>query len=558
MMKHSFQHFQHYLMGMALATTALGAMAQAAPPASTEAVSPAEERFEIKRFQVDGNTLLQASRIEQIVAPFTGAGRTYGDVQQALEALENTYRGEGFTTVEVYVPEQELTSGVVRIQVTETKVVNVTVADNKYFSENNIRASIPSLQEGTAPNLRKISESVQLANDNPAKQVNVALETSEADGGINAKVAVTDNDPLRVMLTLDNTGSAQTGTWRTGVALQHSNLFNRDHVATVAYTTSPDSPSGSKVDVYSLGYRVPLYSIGDSLDFIYGKSNVTTGQTPNLGSVLAITGRGEVYALRWNHFFARQGETSSKLVFGIDYKKVDSSCSLFGLSGLGFDSCAPYSTLPLSVTYSSQIQSVGQVLDYNIGVARNWATGPRYTSSTTGITDRYSVFAGNRQATDNFVIVRGGASLFKGFTSDWQIRVAATMQATSHALVASEQFGLAGSGAVRGFTERAVAADSGVIVNSEVYTPDLLAKSDLKGNMRLLAFLDAGRGANNNTDGSTVKATMSLASIGAGLRYSLGRDFVLKLDVARVLLNGDSATEKRGDLNAHLSATLGF
>jgi len=28
--------------------------------------------------------------------------------------------------------------------------------------------------------------------------------------------------------------------------------------------------------------------------------------------------------------------------------------------------------------------------------------------------------------------------------------------------------------------------------------------------------------------------------------------------VARVLLNGNSATEQRGDLNAHLSATLGF
>ena len=112
---------------------------------------------------------------------------------------------------------------------------------------------------------------------------------------------------------------------------------------------------------------------------------------------------------------------------------------------------------------------------------------------------------------------------------------------------------------MRGFTERAVAADSGAVVNAELYTPDLLVKSEARGNLRLLGFFDAARGANNNvTAASTVPSTLTLASFGAGLRYTLGRDFSLRLDVARVLLNGNSVTEQRGDLNAHLSAILGF
>ncbi|MFX6027971.1 hypothetical protein ABTE84_21720, partial [Acinetobacter baumannii] len=76
---------------------------------------------------------------------------------------------------------------------------------------------------------------------------------------------------------------------------------------------SPDSPSGAKVDLYSLGYRLPMYGLGDSLDFIYGKSNVTSGQTLAVNSTLNIPGRGESYALRWNHYCARSGEWSSKL-----------------------------------------------------------------------------------------------------------------------------------------------------------------------------------------------------------------------------------------------------
>ncbi|WP_229296900.1 ShlB/FhaC/HecB family hemolysin secretion/activation protein [Herbaspirillum sp. CAH-3] len=555
-------------MGMALLGSAVAAWAQPQPaPQASAAVAAGsapvrnDERFDITRFAVEGNTLLSQARVDEAVTPFRGPGRVYGDIQQALEALENAYRSAGYTAVQVSVPEQELTGGVVRLQVVETVVGKVVVSDNRHFSEQNIRASIPQLVEGSAPNLRRISESVQLANDNPAKQVNVTLTASESTNQIDAAITVKDDNPLRVMLNVDNSGNRDTGQWRTGVAVQHSNLFNRDHVATVAYTTSPDSPSGAKVDLYSLGYRLPMYGLGDSLDFIYGKSNVTSGQTLAVNSTLNITGRGEIYALRWNHYFARSGEWSSKLVFGADYKKVDSSCSINGglLNGASLNTCLPYSTLPLSVSYSAQQQGVGQVLDYNLGIARNMATGEPRRNDALQVTDRYSLFTGARQSMDNFIIVRGGASWFKVFQNDWQVRLASSLQVSPHALPPVEQFGLAGANTVRGFTERAVAADSGAVLNAELYTPDLLAKSEARGNLRLLGFVDAARGANNNvTAASTVPSTLTLASFGAGLRYTLGRDFTLRLDVARVLLNGHSVTEQRGDLNAHLSAILGF
>ncbi|WP_343726016.1 ShlB/FhaC/HecB family hemolysin secretion/activation protein [Herbaspirillum huttiense] len=559
--------FGHSLIGMALLGSAVAAWAQPqpAPQASAVAAGSApvrnDERFDIMRFAVEGNTLLPQARVDEAVTPFRGPGRVYGDIQQALEALENAYRSAGYTAVQVSVPEQELTGGVVRLQVVETVVGKVVVSDNRHFSEQNIRASIPQLVEGSAPNLRRISESVQLANDNPAKQVNVTLTASESTNQIDAAITVKDDNPLRVMLNVDNSGNRDTGQWRTGVAVQHSNLFNRDHVATVAYTTSPDSPSGAKVDLYSLGYRLPMYGLGDSLDFIYGKSNVTSGQTLAVNSTLNITGRGEIYALRWNHYFARSGEWSSKLVFGADYKKVDSSCNINGglLNGASLNTCLPYSTLPLSVSYSAQQQGVGQVLDYNLGIARNMATGEARRNDALQVTDRYSLFTGSRQSMDNFIIVRGGASWFKVFQNDWQVRLASSLQVSPHALPPVEQFGLAGANTVRGFTERAVAADSGAVVNAELYTPDLLVKSEARGNLRLLGFVDAARGANNNvTAASTVPSTLTLASFGAGLRYTLGRDFTLRLDVARVLLNGNSVTEQRGDLNAHLSAILGF
>ncbi|WP_034296661.1 ShlB/FhaC/HecB family hemolysin secretion/activation protein [Herbaspirillum sp. RV1423] len=521
--------------------------------AATSALAE-DDHFNITRFQVEGNTLLPADEVQSAVAPMIGPGRVYGDVQKALEALEAAYRKAGYSAVQVYVPEQELTGGVVIIRITETVIGKLVVSDNRYFSEENIRASLPQLQSGKAPNLNAISQAVQLSNDNPAKQVNVTLGVSDDEGKIDADVKVVDNNPLRVFMTLDNTGAAATGKWRTGAAIQHANLFGRDQVGTLAYTTSPDKPSGVNVDLYSVGYRIPLYSIGDSIDLIYGKSNVSTGSSPTLGGVLGFTGKGDVYGVRWNHFFAREGETSTKLVVGLDYKRIGSQCNFNGSAIEGVGTCVPYDTMPLSVTYSGQRRGVMQNVDYNIGIARNWATGPTYTAGDR--TDHYSfVTPGGRNTNDNFVILRGGASIFQGFANDWQMRVAGTAQYAKDPLVSAEQFGMVGATAVRGFTERAVAADSGLIVNAEVYTPELAAK----GNLRLLAFYDIGRGYNNSVvSGNGLPSSLTVSSIGIGARYALGRDFNVRLDVARVAKAGTSTTESRGDLNAHLSATLGF
>lgn len=521
----------------------------------------ADDGFTIARFDVEGNSLLPADEVQRLLQPMSGPHRVYGDIQHALEALENAYRKAGYTAVQVYVPEQELTSGVVRIQVTENRIGKITVTGNKHFSEKNVLAGLPRLQSGQSPNLRAISEAVQLSNDNPAKQVGVTLESGNEPGTVDAEVKVVDENPLHIFATVDNTGATSTGRWRTGVAIQDANLFNRDQVGTLAYTTSPDSPSGVRVNVYSVGYRIPLYSLGDSLDFFYGKSDINApSASPTLGGLLGFTGKGDIYGFRWNHFFTRRGETTSKLIFGVDYKKIDSTCNVngVGISTAGptppVASCVPYATMPLSLTYSSQTLGVGQSIDYDIGISRNVATGTEYTN-TDGRTDHYSYLTpGSRDTVDGFMILHADASILRSFGNDWQWRVASSAQAARNPLVSSEQFGLVGIYAVRGFTERAVVADSGVFVNAEIYTPQLVSK----GNLRLLAFFDFGYGHNSNVGSSGLPANLNVSSLGLGARYVLGRNVNIRLDVARVGAAGNSLTEKSGDFHADVAASIGF
>lgn len=524
-------------------------------------------RFPIARFEVVGNTLLAPAKVQAALAPLTGPARVYGDIQKALEALELAYRGAGYSTVQLHVPEQELSGGVVRIDVVEGVLGAISVSGNRHFDDANVLAALRPLQAGRAPDMNALSAAIQLSNDNPAKQVEVVLAAADADaapGRIDAKVSVAESDPRRAFATLDNTGAAASGRWRAGVALQHANLFGRDQVATLAYTTSPDSPEGVRVNLFSAGYRIPLYALGDSLDFIYGSSSVNTPSvSPTLGGALGIVGKGSVAGARWNHFLPRRGDYSSRLVFGLDYKYLNSRCSVNGVE-VSFaaptppiSSCVPYRTRPLSLSYYGQRQRGGALSDVNLSLARNWARGQAYTTDD-GRTDRYSYLTpGNRATRDAFLVLRGGASHFATLPRDWQARLALNAQYAPNALVASEQFGLVGAAAVRGFGERALAADSGLTLNAELYTP-LLNPVAVPGALRALAFLDLGHGHNRGPAGEAAPGSIGVASVGAGLRYNAGKDVSVRLDVAQIRNAGGAATERRGDWRAHFSMMLGY
>jgi hemolysin activation/secretion protein len=155
--------------------------------------------------------------------------------------------------------------------------------------------------------------------------------------------------------------------------------------------------------------------------------------------------------------------------------------------------------------------------------------------------------------------VRLGGSYLKALPSDWQVRVAASGQYAGDALVAAEQLGLAGSTAVRGFNERAAASDSGYFVNTEIYTPELANATGGRGSLRALAFYDVARGYNHNVPaGSLTPAKISIASIGAGVRYALGKDFSLRFDLAQVIDAGPPNTKERGDWRGHLNVMIAF
>ena len=511
------------------------------------------ERFDVDRFVIEGNTLLNPDEIEAVLRPFIGKQREYGDVQRAIEALRQRYRTGGFSVVWVVAPEQNLDRGVITLRVIEARIGKITIEGNRYFDNSNIRASLPALRENVSPRAGDISANTQLANENPSKQVDVVLRPGEKQGVVDATVEVIDIEPLKAFLTLDDTGNAQTGDYRLGVGVQHANLFNHDHVGTFNYVTSPGKEG--QVRLYSGSYRLPLYSQGDSMDFILAYSDVSSGTTQTVAGPLTFSGKGTVYGLRYNQLLVRRGEYSHRIVYGLDYRVYKNECALgdFGAAGCG-PAAVDVAVRPISLAYSGNWSKPGRVSDFYVALSHNVpGAGSGRESDFNAARPSPN---GGEGAPSHYSILRFGASMVNAFESNWQVRAAFNAQYTEDALVSGEQFGIAGATAVRGFLEREITRDTGYFANLELYTPNL-AGTLVPGesNLRGLLFYDFAGAANHPLAGE-ISNQASIASVGVGLRWNIQRNFNMRFDLAQVVDDGGS--KKEGDIRGHVSVYLGF
>ena len=511
------------------------AQAATSPPADDAVPASGAPRFDIRGYQVDGNTLLQPEEINQVLAPFTGKRKDFGDVQRALEALQQVYQQRGYVSVQVTLPEQELEKGEVRFLVTEFRIGKITVEGNEYFSNDNIRRSVPTLVPGQTPNAREIAANLKVVNESPAKQATVLLKSGESENEVDANIRVADVDPKRYSISLDNTGNTETGKYRASFAFQNANLWDRDHVLTAQYTTSPENPS--KVTSLGVGYRIPFYARGDSLDLVGGYSNVDSGRVQNL---FDITGQGAVYAVRYNHSLPKWGEIEQKITYGLDYRAYQNNVLPIDTS----QNIVPDITIhPLGLTYSGILRQPQRELTYYVQVSQNIPGGNDGTDR-----DFKNARAGARAA---YRILRAGGTLSGTTTGDWQYRINLLAQHTGDALVAGEQFGLGGADSIRGFNERYIAKDRGHRANFELYSPDVGSKLGMNNTrLRLVTFYDTGTVSNNQLQLGELSSS-ALDSVGIGVRLNYGNYLIVKLDYAQVLHDGTQFESPDGRTHAN-------
>lgn len=524
------------LRSIACRTLAIAAFV-VAQPAGAQAL-PESPSFEIRRYEVAGNTVLPIDLIAATLAPYTGPTRSFADVQAAVAALRQAYARAGFGAVNVSLPEQQVADGTIHLRVTEARLRSLAIEGNTHFDAANIARSVPALREGATPNTSELAQDIRLANENPAKRIGVDLK-GDASGAIDATISVQDDKPWKVGAQLDNTGTPATGRLRSGVFFQHANIAGSDQVLTGQYITSPEHPGS--VTIVAANHRIPLYGLGDSIDLFGVYSDVDSGV---VGDLLNLRGRGWVAGVRYNHSFPPSADYRHRLTFGFENRVLDNRVGLVG----GSPDLLPDVTVhPASLGYAATWTGDRQQADVSTTAVINIPGGARGRAA--------DVAAARSGATADYSILRWSASYVRALPRDWRLRVAGDGQYSPDSLISGEQFGIGGQDSVRGFREREVSNDRGVRASLELHTPDFGDRFGSGIAANALLFYDYGRVARNRALPGEA-SEVSIASVGAGMRLSIAPHYQVRADFAHVTRG--TGTRPRGDESVHFSVGVAY
>jgi len=540
------------------------AVAQVTPPAPSLATVPAaaaapasspadgERSVEVQRYGVLGNTLLEAARLRAVTAPYLGrVGMT--QLRAAAAAVQEAYRQAGWGGVVAFLPEQDFAGATALIRVVEGRLARYVIGENKRFSADNIRASLPSLERARPVNVRRVDREIQLANENPAKTIQVLLEPGDQFGAVNAFVTVQDQSPSRFTARDDNTGSKATGRWRAALGWQHANVWDLDHVFAVEAQTAPKEPQAVKV--FSTSYRAPLYRQALAIDGYYAWSNVDGGRVDTAAGELQFSGRGTIAGLRLSSYLPRWGNTDQRFIVGLESRDYRNRCAIAGLPpGACGAAGESVSVQPLSLTHT--MQAVGDWRwGLSLGVFHNLALGGQRSSQAAFD----AVRPGSRR---RYTLARANATLGVPLGESVALSVRLAAQRSEQPLVPGEMFGVGGAQSVRGYEERELSADSGAALTVELLGWNWgagLAESfpAWRGfDLRPLLFADAGAvESQDDAPCRTGRTRCRLASAGAGLRAAW-RELQLRLDLARAF--DDANSTRKGHQRVHVGLLFNF
>ncbi len=471
--------------------------------------------FDIRAFQVKGNTVLPPDAVERAVYPFMGPGRTEADVEAARAALQSAFENAGYVAVSVFLPEQSVEGGILQLEVQPQAIGQVLVEGTKRADA--IRAQAPSLTPGATPNLQEFQRDVVALNQKSTRRVTPELRAGVAPGTLDVVLSVEENSPWHASLELNNQRSASTSYYRASATLRHDDFLGRGDSLSFSAQTAPERTDDGTV--WSANY---LTRLGQNAQLmVYGVRSDSDIAVVGGASVI---GQGNIVGARYIRSLGATDGFYHALTLGVDWKDFGEDVAL------GADrASAPIRYFPFMASWRGDWSGDQRRSDLSVSAV----FGVR------GLGDDQQRFDDKRfNARPSFLVLKLDASNTEELAHGLQLNTRLTGQWSPAPLISNEGFSLGGSSSVRGYYESEALGDYGFAIQNELRLPDFGSRLGLGDNaLRLHGFWDAGyAGIHDPLLGQ--KDSYLLSSAGLGGRIRLFRYLNGAVDVGAPIVSG--------------------
>lgn len=456
-----------------------------------------------------GLSLLGTDQFHSTMEPYMGGPVSMRVLNELVREVILHYRQNNQPVVDVSIPEQDVTDGVVHLVVSEARIGRVTIEGACYFNPHVLADQVRCLGPGSPLYESVLMDNLEWLNRNPFREVDLELTPGDEYGETDVIFHVHDWRPIRVYTGYEDTGTRFTGLDRVLFGINWGNAFWKDDAISYQYTASSDFET---LEVHSAVYSKALCN-RDEIQFFgtYG-----TVSTPG---VFTTDGVAWQASARYYRHLCDRCCYSHYLVGGFDFKQTNTD--------LGFGG---------QTVFSSSADVAQAMVGYHGTGTDRWGAYALGADLFIGF-DGFS--SGNNAAA--FQLLRAGATpdyVYSRAYGEREIvlpscyrfvgRVLGQISDTN--LLPTEQLGFGGYYSIRGYDMRLINGDSGYIVNLELHAPyfypGLCCRDD---ELDIFVFYDNGV-AYNHTLQPAEDPSVDLNSIGVGLRYQFCDSITVRAD----------------------------
>lgn len=427
-----------------------------APLADTAKVEKAPDvSFVLTELKVPGATVLTPQQIAGVAEPYIGKPMNEQQLGALVAALRKRYEDKGYTLVSIGFPSQDVSKGVLTVNVIEPKLgrVQVPLGADAPVTEARINGlmSFFNVQSGGVLSTQSLERVMFALNDTPGVQAKASLSPAGDEGVYNLSIQVQPRRSWDASVQLDNHGMADAGRWRTtGLVRLNNPLGIGDNLDVQGLLSdaggvkvgrvSYELPVGYTPARLSVAYAKVDYGLGGDLSF-FGAHGTARVAESNLTYPL-IRSRNRT-------LMARVGAESKNLTDELDLiNSRGDKRILAGLAGL---------------TYESRDNWMGGGFN-NASAQFHWGH-LRFKDTADREVD---AARGDFNTVGRFGKVELQYSRLQGISREVSLYASASQQLASRNLDAAEKMTLGGPRGVRAYSSAEGASDEATLVTSEL------------------------------------------------------------------------------------------
>jgi hemolysin activation/secretion protein len=511
------------------------------PPSQlpTETAPESEEVFRVKKFKLEGNTVLEPQAVENILKDYRDRPLTFAELLELETKFTKLYTSKGYINSAVIIPSQNVSKGEITLKAIEGRVEEINVNVNGRLREGYVRSR---LGRGTKTpfNIDELQEALQLLQLNPLiESLNAELSVGPSRDRWDLNIDVNQAPAFDPVLFVNNSRTPSVGSFQRGLELNHNNVLGYADKFSFIFKNTDGSND------FDTSYSIPINSLDGTvgLRYRYVDSNIIEGDFEDL-DIESQTDEFE-FTFRQPLLVRANSESTEELAVGLEFSRQSNEVTL---ENRPFPSLSPGA----DVNGETKISALRFFQDWTRRTRKDVLAARSQFSTGLDIFDA-SVNEGNESLPDSkFVSWRGQVQWLRQLSSSSNINLLlrSDLQVSNDDLVPLERFSLGGVESVRGYRQDALLGDSGFLFSGEVRIPFYRWNQEQNA-ITAIPFVDFGTTWSNSDNINQEEDTV--ASLGVGVQLDLSNVLTARLDYGIPLIEVEDSNDTLQENGVYLS-----